>query len=386
MLKNICVVINNRANYARVKSLLKEINSSSKFKLQIVIGASTLLDKYGNLETILKKDKFSVSHKYYSIIEGGINLTMTKSAGLTLLEIGNVFHKLQPDLVFVIADRFENLPVAIAASYMNIPLAHLQGGEVTGSIDEKVRHAITKLSDLHFVCTNRSKDFVIRMGEDKKVVFNTGCPSLDIINKSKLKKFDTNDLRLIKKSLISKKYIVVVQHPVTTEFNQTKIHISNTLKAVKKACKVHNLSAVWLWPNVDAGTDIISKKLRIFKERDKEKDRIVFIKNLSPEDYLKLIYNSICIVGNSSSGIRESSYLGIPSVNIGSRQSFREVSKNVISCDHNPKLIFNSINNQIKKFKYRSSKLYGSGKASKKIIGILKKIKSINIKKKISYI
>ena len=183
-----------------------------------------------------------------------------------------------------------------------------------------------------------------------------------------------------------KKYIVVVQHPVTTEFNQPKIHISNTLKAVKKACKVHNLSAVWLWPNVDAGTDIISKKLRIFKERDEEKDRIVFIKNLSPEDYLKLIYNSICIVGNSSSGIRESSYLGIPSVNIGSRQSFREVSKNVISCDHNPKLIFNSINNQIKKFKYRSSKLYGSGKASKKIIGILKKIKSINIKKKISYI
>ncbi len=386
MLKNICVVINNRANYARVKSLLREIKSSKKFNLQIVIGASTLLDKYGNLESILKKDKFSVSHKYYSIIEGGVNLTMTKSAGLTLLEIGNVFHKLRPDLVFVIADRFENLPVAIAASYMNIPLAHLQGGEVTGSIDEKVRHAITKLSDLHFVCTKRSKKFVTQMGENKKVVFNTGCPSLDLINKSKLINFNSPDLDIIKKNLKNNKYIVVVQHPVTTEFNETRSHISNTLNAVKKACKINNLFAVWLWPNVDAGTDIISKRLRMFRENDKDKKKIIFVKNLSPEDYLTLIYNSICIAGNSSSGIREASFLGVPTVNIGSRQSYREISSNVINCNHDPKLILKSINHQIKKSKYKPSNLYGDGKAGRKIIKILKKIKSINIKKKISYI
>ncbi len=386
MIKNICVVVNNRANYARVKSLLKEINLSSKLKLKLVIGASSLLQKYGELESVIKKDKFKVSEKFYSILEGGNNLTMAKSAALTLLEVVDVFEKIKPDLVFVVADRFENLSVAMAASYMNIPLAHLQGGEITGSIDEKVRHAITKLSDLHFVSTERSKKFVIQMGENVKTVFNTGCPSLDIINILKLKKFSSKDLNQIKKDLKNKNYMVVLQHPVTNEIKETKKQIKNTLKAVINVCIRKKISAVWLWSNVDAGTDLISKELRIFKDKSPHKNKVIFIKNLVPEDYLSLLHNSKCLVGNSSSGIREASFLGIPSVNIGTRQSYRETSKNVINTNHNPEKITKAIQYHLKKGKYKGSNLYGNGKAAKKIVSILKKIKSINIKKKINYI
>ena len=386
MIKKICVVINNRANYARVKSILKEIDSSSKFTLQVVLGASSLLEKYGTLEKIIKDDGFKINDKYYSILEGGNNLTMDKSAALTLFEIVDIFEKLKPDLVFVIADRFENLSVAVAASYMNIPLAHLQGGEVTGSIDEKVRHAITKLSDLHFVSTKRSKEFVVRMGEDKKNVFNTGCPSLDLINIKKLKNSKNIELSNIKKLLKSKDYIVVVQHPVTNEINDAKTQIKISLESVVSICKEKNISAIWLWPNVDAGNDIISKQLRIFQYNSPYKDRVSFIKNLTPEGYLALIYNSKCIVGNSSSGIREASFLGVPCVNIGTRQIHREISKNVLNINHDVQNITKAINIHFKKGKYRSSKIYGDGKAAKRIIAILKRIKTINIKKKINYI
>ena len=201
MLKKICVVVNSRANYARIKSVLKKIQKDKKFVLQLVLGASSVLQKYGELEAIIKKDRIKINEKFYSIIDGDNNLTMAKSTALTLSEVVNIFAKLKPDLVFVIADRFENLSVAVAASYMNIPLAHLQGGEITGSIDEKVRHAITKLSDLHFVSTKRSKRFVIKMGENKNVVFNTGCPSLDLIKISELKKIKSKDLKIIKKKI-----------------------------------------------------------------------------------------------------------------------------------------------------------------------------------------
>ena len=386
MLKKICFVINNRANYARTKSLILKIKKDKKFKLQLVLGASSLLQKFGELETVIRKDNLNVTDKFYSIIEGGNNLTMVKSTAVTLGEISNIFSRIKPDLVFVIADRFENLSVAIAASYMNIPLAHIQGGELTGSIDEKVRHAITKLSDIHFVCTKRSKDFVVKMGENKKIVFNTGCPSLDLIEFKKIRDFSDLELKKIKVQLNNKKYIVVVQHPVTNEVELLKNQIKSTLKSVINICNKKNIKAIWLWPNVDAGTDVISKELRIFKDNSPYKNKILFIKNLSPENYLKLIYNSLCLIGNSSSGIRESSYLGLPVVNIGGRQIFREISKNVINSDFNSKKIINAINFQIKKNNYKKSNLYGDGKAANKILKILKKIKFIDIKKKINYI
>ena len=385
--KKISVVINNRANYARIKSLLIEIKKSSKFELQILLGASALLTRFGMLDKILIKDGFDKYKKIYSIVEGENLTTMAKSTGLSIIEISTFFENYRPDGVIVIADRFENLSVAIAASYLNIPLIHLQGGEVTGSIDEKVRHSITKLSDIHLVSTKRSKEYVIKMGEDKKNVFLTGCPSIDIARKSRSKLpkdfFETNG-GVGNLPRYGEKYIVVVQHPVTTKFKNTAIQIRQTIDAI---LKIKNIKIVWLWPNIDAGSDIISNQLRIVREK-KIISNISFFKNFSPENYIKLICNCECLVGNSSSGIRESAFLSIPVVNIGARQKNRERGNNVLDVDYDKDEIYQAIHNQIKVKKIKKSFLYGNGFASQKIIKVLNKIfkKKINIEKELNYI
>ena len=171
--KNICVVINNRANYARIKSFLLLAKKNKKINLQLIMAGSSHLEKFGDITPILAKDKIKVNHKLYTVFEGNDPICMTKTTSQTISEISTSFLNLKPDIVIVIADRYENLAVAISASYMNIPLAHVQGGEVTGSIDESVRHAITKLSHLHFVSTKRAKKFLIKMGELKENVYLT---------------------------------------------------------------------------------------------------------------------------------------------------------------------------------------------------------------------
>ena len=308
---------------------------------------------------------------------------MTKSAGLIVLELSALLEKFKPDLVLTIADRFETLPIAIAASYMNIPIAHTQGGEQTGSIDESVRHATTKLSQIHFPSTKKSMENIIKMGEDKKNVYLTGCPSLDLIP-NKIPKLDKSFFKKYRYvgnlTDYKKPYIVILQHPVTTEFKNTSKQIIETINAIKNITK----QIVWLWPNVDAGSDAISKKIRTFREENNPKN-ISFYKNFSPVDFLRLIDNADCFLGNSSSAIREGSYLGVPSVNIGSRQSNREKSKNVIDVDYNAKKILNAVNYQIKHGKYKKDNLYGDRNAGLRIANIIKKIKKINIQKKLNY-
>ena len=290
---------------------------------------------------------------------------MTKSAGLTIVELSNIFKKIKPDVAVVLADRFENLPVAICASYMNIPLAHIQGGEVTGSIDEKVRHSITKLSDIHFASTERSKKYIINMGENKKKVFNTGCPSIDIAKNIDMKMDNKffDKIGVGNKIKRGDKYIVILQHPVTTEIMSTKAQIDETIKSVKFICEKEKIKALWFWPNVDAGTDVISKRLRSFRE-NYNPNYITFIKNLSPEKYLKILYNSHCFIGNSSSGIREGSFLGIPYVNIGNRQKNREKGKNVIDVGYDSEEIIKAVKTQIKKKRYKRETIYGKGNSS----------------------
>ena len=185
--KKIAIVIYSRANYARIKSVLRELRKNKKIELQVILGASALLDKYGNLEKIILKDNIKVSAKSYSIIEGNNPITMAKSTGLGIIELSQIFSSLKPDIVLTVADRFETMATAIAASYMNIPLAHTQGGEVTGSIDESVRHAITKLSHIHFPASKKSYERLVKLGENKNNIFLTGCPSLDLIKKNNLK-------------------------------------------------------------------------------------------------------------------------------------------------------------------------------------------------------
>ena len=382
MTKKIMVVINNRANYSRIRSVLVELRKKN-ITIQLITNSAANLSKYGDLLNIIKKDKFKIHSKIYSVVEGEIPQTMTKSAGLIVLELSALLEKFKPDLVLIIADRFETLPIAIAASYMNIPIAHTQGGEQTGSIDESVRHATTKLSQIHFPSTKKSMENIIKMGEDKKNVYLTGCPSLDLIP-NKIPKLDKSFFKKYRYvgnlTDYKKPYIVILQHPVTTEFKNTSKQIIETINAIKNITK----QIVWLWPNVDAGSDAISKKIRTFREENNPKN-ISFYKNFSPVDFLRLIDNADCFLGNSSSAIREGSYLGVPSVNIGSRQSNREKSKNIIDVDYNAKKILNAVNYQIKHGKYKKDNLYGDRKAGLRIANIIKKIKKINIQKKLNY-
>jgi len=378
MKKKICFVLVNRANYGRVKYLMQEIKRSKKFILQITLISSPLLKKYGKLDEIIKKDGFKINASFYTHIEGENLHTMTKSTALSLLELSSCFQNLNPHLVFTIGDRYESLATAICASYTNIFLCHLQGGELSGSIDERVRHAVTKLSDLHFVATTRSKKIVEKMGENPRMVFNVGCPSIDIIKKINfkkkinLKKYQGGIGPIIN---LEKPYYVILLHPVTTNYLENNNLINELLLVVKNL----NEQIIWIWPNNDAGADLITKKLRSFREKNKNL-KINFYTNFETEDYLKIIKRCKCLIGNSSSGIREASYLRIPVINVGDRQKFRERGNNVIDQVVNHKKILKSIK-FISAKKIKKNNIYGNGDSSKKILNILSKIKLNNNKK-----
>lgn len=382
--RKICVVITARPSYSRVKTALKAIQEHPDLELQLVIAASALLDRYGSAVNYIEKDGFHIAAKVFNVLEGENLTAAAKTTGIGILELSTVFDNLRPDIVVTIADRFETMATAISASYMNIPLAHIQGGEVTGNIDEKVRHSITKLADLHFVASPDAQKRVIKMGESEDTVFLTGCPSIDladeILSNTQLN-FDPFEKYggVGPKMDISKGYIIVMQHPVTTEFGQSRSQINETLYAIKSL----NLPTLLFWPNVDAGADGTSNGIRTFREVEKP-ENVHFFKNMEPEDFLRLLYNSQCLIGNSSVGIRECAYLGVPVVNIGSRQSGRERGRNVIDIEHNRQSIAEAIIRQVTHGRHEADHIYGDGKAGHKIADLLATLRP-SFNKKITY-
>jgi len=367
--RKVCIAVHSRANYARIKSVMREIKRRDDTELQLIVGASALLYRFGEAIKQIRADGFEPDATLHCIIEGGTPTTMAKSTGMGIIDIATLFENLNPDIVLTVADRFETMATAISASYMNIPLAHTQGGEVTGSIDESVRHAITKLSHLHFPATEQAAENVIRMGESPDRVRLTGCPAIDAICDIGLSLPDNifEEYGGVGAEIDdSKPYVVVSQHPVTTEHTDGIEQVTETIEAVTST----DIQAVWLWPNVDAGTDGISKGIRLYREHEDNK-QIRFYKNFSVEDYGRLIHNAECIVGNSSSGIREGSYLGIPAVNIGTRQRGREKSENVVTVGYESKEIRSALLDQLDHGRYEKSTLYGDGRAGERIAEVL---------------
>jgi UDP-hydrolysing UDP-N-acetyl-D-glucosamine 2-epimerase len=363
-MRKICVVVASRANYARVKSVLKAVQAHPQLELQLVVGASALLDKYGSAIDIIRKDGFEPAATCYILVEGENPTTMAKSTGLAIIELATIFSNLRPDIVLTVADRYETLATAVAASYMNIPLAHTQGGDVTGTLDESVRHAVTRLAHIHFPASRLSEQRLIKMGEDPATIFMTGCPSIDLLHglDTKMSPGFREKFRGVGPVPdFTKPYLVVMQHPVTTEFGKELAQIQETIKAVQEL----DLPTVWFWPNADAGSDGISKGLRLLRESDAHK--IHFVKNLAPEEYARLIANCACLVGNSSSALREGVFLGVPAVNIGTRQQGRERGANVIDVPYEAKHILDAIQRQIRHGKYPGDHRFGDGEAGKMI-------------------
>lgn len=381
--KKICVVVFSRANYGRIKSVLRAINEHPDLELQLVLGASALLQRFGNVKEVIEKDGFTPTSMVHTIVEGETPTTMAKSTGLGVIELATQFENLKPNVVLTVADRFETIATAIAASYMNIPVAHTQGGEVTGSIDEGVRHAVTKLSHIHFPATERAYDFVLRMGEHPETVHLTGCPSIDLV--AELDLALPPDIFVRYKGVgveidAAKPYLVVLQHPVTTEYGHGFDQINETLEAVQSIGK----QTVWLWPNVDAGSDDVSKGLRIAREQGRAQN-IHFYRNFSPEDYARLIQNSSCVAGNSSSALREGAFLGVPAVNIGTRQGGREHAPNVVHAPYDRTAIESAIRSQLKRGKYARDLMFGDGTAGTKIADALAR-SDIKIQKRLAYV
>lgn len=369
--RKICVVITARPSYSRVKTVLQAIKAHPNLELQLVVAASALLERYGSAVNYMVADGFEIAAKVFNVLEGENLAAAAKTTGIGILELSSVFENLKPDIVVTIADRFETMATAIAATYMNIPLAHIQGGEVTGNIDEKVRHAITKLADYHFTASASARERVIKMGEDSQFVINTGCPSIDIAQEildNPALDFDPYQKYggVGHQPDLSNGYIVVMQHPVTTEYQDSRKHIDQTLNILPKL----QLPVLWFWPNVDAGADGTSSGIRAFREHHDMK-HVHFFKNMKGDDFLRLLKNAKVLVGNSSVGIRECAYLGVPVVNIGTRQHQRDRGLNVIDVDYNTDQIISAINQHLSLTEIQSSTIYGDGNSGQRIAELL---------------
>ncbi|MDP3726652.1 MAG: UDP-N-acetylglucosamine 2-epimerase, partial [bacterium] len=369
--RKICVVTANRADFSRLETVLESIDEHPNLDLQLIVMGSHLLDKAGYTIREIENKGFTVNQRIFMEIAGETPTTMAKSVGLAMIELSTAFDYLKPDLVLTHGDRYEALAVGTTAAMMNIHVGHIQGGEVSGNIDESVRHALTKFSHLHFVSTEKSRERVIKMGEDPDTVFNTGCPGTDLLLRTPKKDRFTTLKQLIDEVIQTKEklnpalsYILMIQHPVTTEHKSAGSQILETLNALQKRRE----QLIILWPNIDAGADNLSQALR--KHSILQKRGVIIFKHLPSHIFINVLRNAACIVGNSSSGIREACYFGTPVVNIGSRQDNRERGGNVVDMPYLADKIFHAIKNQIMHGVYPVEQIFGDGMAGKKLTDI----------------
>ena len=368
-IEKICVLLVDRANYGRMYPVMSALNKDPDLELQVICAGTMLLERFGEAEKMVKNDGFKVDHRVFLEVEGSVPVTMSKSIGLGIIEFTNVYQQLQPDMLLLIGDRYEALAAAIAGAYMNIPIAHVQGGEISGSIDESARHAITKFSQLHFPATQRSADYLIRMGEDPNHVHNVGCPAGDYIREldTDMPKNIFNQMGVGAKIDPEKPFLLVIYHPVTTAFGSEREKAEQLIEAL------HDLAmpTVWLWPNIDAGSDNISKAIRVYREKNSAQ-WLHLVKNLNPKLFQKCLKKTACAIGNSSSFVRDSTFSGTPVVLIGDRQDGREHGKNLTAVDPVSDQIKSTVQLKLDNGRYEPDDLYGDGNASGRIVKILK--------------
>jgi len=380
-LRKVCVVVANRANLARITTVLEAVREHPQLDLQVIAAASALLERFGSAD-MLEQAGFTPDAKIRLIIEGQTPATMAKSTGLGLLELPTAFEMLEPDIVVTVADRFETIATAIAAAYMNIPVAHTQGGEVSGSIDESVRHAVTKLAHVHFPATELSARRIIAMGEDPRHVFNVGCPSIDLAARAQpgtrrdaLRQHGGDGSPIDP----DQPFLLVMQHAVTTEYGQSLEQINATLAAVSSI----GMQALVFWPNVDAGSYEVAMGIRAYREQGLA-DRCHFFRNLPAEDFIGLMTHCDCMIGNSSAALREGAYLGTPAVSVGTRQQDRECAPNVVFASHDPHEIADAIRAQIAHGRYEPRDMFGDGSAGRVIADVLASVNP-SVQKRLHY-
>jgi UDP-hydrolysing UDP-N-acetyl-D-glucosamine 2-epimerase len=347
-----------------MKPVMQAIANHEDLQLQVLVAGTMVLERFDLPVRVVRDDGFEVDGEIYIELEGSTPTTMAKSVGFGLVEFASEFRRLNPDLVLVIGDRYEALAATIAAAYMNLCIAHIQGGEVSGSIDESARHAITKFAHFHFPSTRRAADYVVQMGEHPDTVLGIGCPGSDIAR--------TLDRRM-SPSIVnshgsgavidtSAPFQLVIFHPTTTEYGGEQVQMESVLRAL------HALQrpTILLWPNIDAGSNHVSKVIRQYRDEFRPPWLRLLI-NLGPEEYLKVLANAACAIGNSSSFVRDAGYFGTPVVLVGNRQDGREVDCHVQRIGATTKEIVATVRRQWRHGRYAPSTLYGDGHVSQRI-------------------
>lgn len=390
-MKKICIFVGSRANYSSCKSIMSAVKSNPELRLQTVLGGAAISNRFGNIEPLVIEDGFEIDARFHMLIEGENPTTMAKSTGLGIVELSMVLDNLKPDVVLVVGDRFDVMAPTIAASFMNILIAHTMGGEVSGTIDESIRHAITKMAHIHFPANEDARQRIIRLGENPDMVFNVGCPRIDLVKEYL---YDHRNGNRIDQDLFFATYkgvggrfdlekevfLLVSQHPVTTDYGRNRMYIEETLFALQEL----NMPTIMIWPNADAGSDEVSKGIRHFRELYGPNWLHLFI-NLPISVYVKLMDLCACMIGNSSSPIREGAFIGVPAINVGNRQQNRVRGKNVIDVDYDRKQIVQAARALMKSKRPDSELIYGNGNAGKKIAEILANLPSIHPQKRICY-
>lgn len=376
----LCILV-DRANYGRLKPVMTAIKRHPALELITVCAGSMVLKRFDRPVELVREDGFDVHGEVYLELEGSVPSTMAKSVGFATIELASELQKHAPDVLLLIGDRYEALAAAISAAYMNIPIFHVQGGEVSGSIDESARHAISKFAQFHFPATERAAAYLARMGERRDTILGVGCPSSDIARDVRPPTDDIVNGRGAGATVdVSKPYLLTVFHPTTTEYGGERKQMDALLAALSRIA----MPTLMLWPNIDAGSDELSKAIRVHRTQFGTA-WLRTITNLSPEDYLSVLSHAACAVGNSSSFVRDASFPGTPVVLVGNRQVGRETDAHVTPVPAEAEIIESAIRKQLAHGRYPASRLYGDGRVAPRIAEALASL-SPYVQKRLAYI
>ena len=383
MPRRVAIVITTRGNYAKMKSTMAAVRRRDDLALITLVGGGIVQQRFGDYRSVIEGDGFPIDATLDFLVGDGATLvSQTELAGRAITMLAGVLEKTGPDIILVIADRWEALAVALAATTMNVPIAHLEGGEISGSIDERLRHAVTKLAHLHLPANDDAARRIVKMGEQTESVIVVGTPSLDLLAEVDL------DARASLAAApggegdaidFAEDYIVVSQHAVVTEETDAERQMAETMAAAATA----GLPIVWLLPNMDAGGEGIMRVVT----RLRDAPRAVTLRtypSMRFEHYSVLLANARCLIGNSSSGIREGAFLGTPSVNVGTRQTGRVRGQNVIDVGYDRNEIAAAMQRQLRRGRYASDPVYGDGHAGERIADALAAMR-LTLDKTIAY-
>ena len=378
--KKILLVTERRADYTKLRPILEEISKSNKLEYRLVVTGSHLLKEYGHTIDEIKKDGFKITTTFsmYKKYRKDNGAEMTRSFGYAVIKLSDIIEKIKPDLILTGFDIGGNFAAAIIGAHMNIVVAHFEGGEITGTIDDSIRHAITKFSHIHFTSNEDATKRLKKMGENPKYIYTVGNTSLDGIKK----------MKNISKSVLEKKYninltkplLIILQHTVTSEIKNIQKNIINTINAIKES----DHQSIMIYGNADAGSQ---KIINIIKNSN-----IKQYQTIPYQDYINLLKYASVLIGNSSSGIIEAPFLHISSINIGTRQEGRLRSDSIIDVPYDKIKIKKAIKKAIEDVNFRKKvklckNMNGDGNSAKKIIRILEKmnLEKIPIQKKMMY-